>query len=270
MPNHPNARSNRAILPRLRSRLFGSAPLLLKGEDAAAYEDLFAGIHAAVKPVDTVDEMFVADVVELEWEVLRWRRLKSSLLRMCQCDALKEVLERQLDYDQYLENFAKRLSRTLEDCLPRDQVDTAEPLAQACARNDPDAEDKVGEILQQSTTSHTIEGILGAARVGKAEELAQKYVRREPEAIKLVDEILAGASVDIDDLTAEKVCKRFADIEQFDRRATIAENRRDASLREIDRRRSFLGEALRRSVKEVEDAEFEVVETTRAKRDDAA
>jgi hypothetical protein len=56
---------------------------------------------------------------------------------------------------------------------------------------------------------------LDGARLDKANELAQKYVRREPEAVKLVDEILAAACVDIDDLTAEKACKRFADIEQM-------------------------------------------------------
>jgi hypothetical protein len=36
-------------------------------------------------------------------------------------------------------------------------------------------------------------------------------------------------------------------------------------LGEIDRRRTVLGEAARRSIKEVEDAEFEVVETTPTK-----
>jgi hypothetical protein len=50
-------------------------------------------------------------------------------------------------------------------------------------------------------------------------------------------------------------------IERIDRLITIAENRRDASLREIDRRRAVLGEALRRQVQEVE-GEFEVVEKT--------
>jgi hypothetical protein len=78
-----------------------------------------------------------------------------------------------------------------------------------------------------------------------------------------VDEILAGASVDIDDLTVEKLSGRLAkDIDQINRLATLAESRRNASLREIDRRRAVLGEALRRSVKEVEDAEFQVVGTT--------
>jgi hypothetical protein len=269
MSNHPKAKSSRAIIPRRRSAQLGS-PLLLKGEDAAAYERLDAGIHAAVNPVDTVDEMLVADVVQLEWQVLRWRRWKFALLRRCQCDAVKEVLERRLNYDQYAEKFAKDLSRILKDYLPRGQKDTAEQLAQACARNDSRAENKVERILQQNTILHTKQGILGGARADKAEKLARKYVRREPEAVKLVDEILDGASVDIDELTTEKICKRFADIEQIDRLATIAEKRRNSSLREIDRRRPFLGETLRRGVKEVEDAEFEVVETTRAKRDDAA
>ena len=50
--------------------LFGPPPLL-EGEDAAAYDQLLARICAAVKPVDIIDEMFIADVVSLEWEVLR-------------------------------------------------------------------------------------------------------------------------------------------------------------------------------------------------------
>ena len=69
-----------------RPGLFGRPPLLT-GEDPAAYDELFAGIRAAVNPIDTV-----ADVVALQWEVLRWRRLKSTLVRGCQRDALEGVL----------------------------------------------------------------------------------------------------------------------------------------------------------------------------------
>jgi hypothetical protein len=61
--------------PAPRLRLFGQ-PQVLEGEDAAAYDELLARICAAVKPVDIIDEIFIADVVSLEWEVLRWRRLK--------------------------------------------------------------------------------------------------------------------------------------------------------------------------------------------------
>ena len=35
----------------------------LQGEDAAAYDELLSRAGAAVKPVDIIDEMFIADVV---------------------------------------------------------------------------------------------------------------------------------------------------------------------------------------------------------------
>jgi hypothetical protein len=104
-----------SVIPRSPG-LFGT-PLLLVGEDAAEYDELHAGIRAAVNPIDTVDEMFVADVVALEWEVLRWRRLKSALLSLCLCEALEEFLDDRLHYDQYAEDFEDELARTLEDNL---------------------------------------------------------------------------------------------------------------------------------------------------------
>ena len=51
------------------------------GENAADYDELVARLCAAVRPVDVIDEMFINDVVSLEWEVSRWRRLKLSLIR---------------------------------------------------------------------------------------------------------------------------------------------------------------------------------------------
>ena len=97
---HSKAKSKtKAVISRYRGKrpsLFGP-PLLLVGEDAAEYDELHAAIRAAVNPVDTVDEMFVADVVALEWEVLRWRRLKSSLIRVYQIEALEKFLKRNED-----------------------------------------------------------------------------------------------------------------------------------------------------------------------------
>jgi hypothetical protein len=259
----------KTLVPRGRLEVFGP-PLLLLGEDAAAYDDLFAGIHAAVKPVDTLDEMLVADVVALEWEVLRWRRLKSALLRVRLSETLEKFLAEQLDYDLYAENFADALASTLKDNLPRDQAHTAEELARAYARNDPDAEDKVKEIFENASTFLDMNKILATAQRRKAKELAQKYARREADAVVLLDEILAGASVNIDDLMAEELAYKIHDIERIDRLTTIAEGRRNASLREIDRRRAVLGERLRRSFREVENAEFQVVETTPANGKNAA
>jgi len=63
-----------------RLAVFGP-PLLLEGEDAAAYDELLGRLCAAVKPADIIDEMFISDIAALEWEVLRWRRLKTTLMQ---------------------------------------------------------------------------------------------------------------------------------------------------------------------------------------------
>ena len=101
-----------------RSLLFGP-PLLIEGEDAAAYDQLLARIQAAVKPVDIIDEMFIADIVSLEWEVLRRRRLKSSLIKARGLQALKDFLPSTLDYDRYSEYFADDLTEILGTILPK-------------------------------------------------------------------------------------------------------------------------------------------------------
>jgi len=69
---------------------------------------------------------------------------------------------------------------------------------------------------------------------------------------------------------AEALEEKLDYIERIDRLTAIAENRRNASLSEIDRRRVVLGATLRQSVHEIEDAEFKVIETTPAKGKNAA
>ena len=61
------------------SALVGPPPLL-EGEDAAAYNELLARITAAVKPADILEEIWVSDVVNLSWDVTRWRRLQQHLI----------------------------------------------------------------------------------------------------------------------------------------------------------------------------------------------
>ena len=106
--------------------------------------------------------------------------------------------------------------------------------------------------------------VLDDAKGRKAKELVQEYVRREPDAVTQVLELLTDAGVSMDGLMADALAKKLDDIERIDRLATIAESRRNASLHEIERRRAVLGETLRRSVQEIEDGEFEEIETTPA------
>jgi hypothetical protein len=79
------------------------------------------------------------------------------------------------------------------------------------------------------------------------------------------DELLSAASTNRDFFMAEALTKNLDYVERIDRLTRIAEDRRNASLTEIEPRRAVLGTTLRRSVDEIE-AEFEVVETTPARK----
>ena len=250
--------------------LFGPPPIL-EGEDAATYDELFGRVCAAIKPVDVIDEILIADAVALEWEVLRWRRLKLSLIQAQVAKALERFLSEneRLDYNQYRKDFIDELTTVLEDNRAEDQTeDFVQTLARACGRNETDAVDKVIEWL--AGIGLKLDQILYRAKVRKAKELVQGYVRREPGAVKLLDRLLARASKSIEAFTAEAFADELDNIERIDRLTTIAESRRNASLREIDRRRAALGETLRRSLQQVEADEFKLIEATPAKGKSAA
>src|SRR5262249_35683502 len=156
-----------------RLAVFGR-PLLLEGEDAAAYDELLGRICAVVKPVDIMDEMFIADIVALEWEVLRWRRLKSTLMQEAGLKALENFLAGELEYDLYSEHVADRLTKILQDNLPEKHADSAQTLARAYARNERD----VVEINKMLARFHMdMSYIQRCARADKAEELVRAYRR---------------------------------------------------------------------------------------------
>ena len=211
--------------------------------------------------------MFIADVVSLEWEVLRWRRLKSSLIRARGIEALEAFLCEQLDYDLYSEHFADDLTEILQENLPKDQAKNAETLAPSV----PGMNRKPTTRSMRFSPRRTEHGHSPRRCAAPQGERARARVRAaQPDAVTLVDELLTGAGMTMDALMAEALAKKLDDIERIDRLTTIAESRRNASLREIDRRRAVLGETLRRSVQEIEDGEFEVIETTPAKGKNAA
>ena len=173
-----------------------------------------------------------------------------------------------LDYDQYWEHFADRLAEILRDNLREGQVEDAQTLARACARDEPDANDKVNNLLARIGLN--MNNILDHAKGGKAKELVQEFVQRKPDAVTLIHQLLSGAGESIDGLTADAVAEHLDNIERIDRLTTIAESRRNVSLQEIDRRRVILGEKLRRGLQELEDGEFEAIETKPAKEENAA
>ena len=98
------------------------------------------------------------------------------------------------------------------------------------------------------------------AGLQKAKELAQAYLQGEPDAVELIPKLLAKEGLTIESLLVQALAKDWDYIERIERLITVSENRRNASLREIDRHRAVLAEALRRSLREAEDREADVIE----------
>jgi hypothetical protein len=89
-------------------------------------------------------------------------------------------------------------------------------------------------------------------------------VERDLDAIAEVEDLLMSAGTNIDSFMADALAEKIRQIERIDHLTALAETRRNASLSEIERRRATLGQALRQSVQEIEDGEFEVIGTTPA------
>ena len=92
--------------------VLGSAPLIA-GEDTDAYQAFFERVRADVRPAGAVEELYCNDVVALAWESLRYRRLKTTLLRSLAPTGLKAALATVLDV-----NEARRLTKEWLEGLP--------------------------------------------------------------------------------------------------------------------------------------------------------
>jgi hypothetical protein len=74
----------------------------------------------------------------------------------------------------------------------------------------------------------------------------------------------------MDAVVADALAGNIEAIERFDHLTAISEDRRNASLREIDRHRVVLGALVRRSVQQIEEGEFAMIEPAPSQGKDAA
>jgi len=246
-----------ALTPVQRVALF-APPQLLEGEDRAHYEELLARIYADVQPVGVIEELWVADTAYSQWDLMRWRRVKSQLLMVRVLKELEDFLCDVLGYDQYMEDFEGFLEESLQEHLPADE---AQKLARRCALNDEDdrqeVNDRVNSLLEGQVMD--LDMILDRAKAFRTKQLRIKYGRHETEAVKLINEFLALHGKTMEDFISDALTAELTTIERIDRLISNAEFSRNASLREIDRHRAAFGQAVRRSVQDIEEAEFRVI-----------
>ena len=96
-------------------------PQLLQNENLEEYAELLARITAAAKPLDAIEEIFVDDVTRLQWEILRWQRLKTNLIKIATSKALESFLPENIWFDLYRAEFEQYLTKRLAVGFPDDQ-----------------------------------------------------------------------------------------------------------------------------------------------------
>jgi hypothetical protein len=97
----------------------------------------------------------------------------------------------------------------------------------------------------------------------KANDLSEKWARREDEAVAAVDRHLATAGLTMDAVMAQTMAREIELVEKMERMIASAEIRRNATLREIERRRSDFAARLRQAARDednVSEAEFQVID----------
>jgi len=107
---------------------------VLDGEDAAAYEALRKKFVEHVKPQDIFEELYVRDILDLQWEVMRWRRLNVAQMnverRRATCDLLLPLLtsmEAGQLYDDCCRQDPERIEEFNKHCevlgISQDRID---------------------------------------------------------------------------------------------------------------------------------------------------
>ena len=215
--------------------------------------------------------MLVADVVFATWELLRWRRLKSTFLQARGAQCLKKFLASELSHDHCREKYEQSLAEILQEQngLPEDE---ARVLAHQCALFDEEATSRLHGLLDKVDLNEST--VLIYARVETAKGLVQQYTRQESKAVRLVNELLVSRGMTIESLIADALTANdnacLTSIDRIDQMACIAAARRSASLREIERHRATLGNVVRRAVQDVDDSDFQVIEALPATGKEAA
>jgi hypothetical protein len=107
--------------------------------------------------------------------------------------------------------------------------------------------------------TETLAPLLGRSQ---AETLAEGWAVRKPDVVEEVTKTLTSAGLTTDSIVAQTFALQVNDIERIQHLMALAEARRNATLREIDRHRQTLGQKLRRAAQQLEHGEFEVIEHT--------
>jgi len=121
-PELQDAPSVVAGLPNYEERLLSLAPApLIEGESETKFRELLAGVAQSLKPQDVIEDIWVRNIVDVQWEMQRLRQLKTSFLKSRAHAGLQRVLQ-ELGVED-AEDLARRWARGYENAKTKvDQI----------------------------------------------------------------------------------------------------------------------------------------------------
>ena len=66
--------------PSMMDLSFLGAPPLIPGEAARDYKQLLTAVTNELKPVDFMETIWTRDIVDLQWDIIRFRRIKADFI----------------------------------------------------------------------------------------------------------------------------------------------------------------------------------------------
>src|SRR5215469_16881047 len=67
-------------LPSVTDLSFLGAPPLIPGEAAGDYKKLVTAVINEMKPVDVLETIWTRDIADLQWDIIRFRRIKADVI----------------------------------------------------------------------------------------------------------------------------------------------------------------------------------------------
>ena len=91
-------KASRAVAKRHAADLsFLGAPPLIPGESAADYKRLLATVTDEIKPADFMEVMWIRDIVDLQWDIIRFRRIKADIITYYHRNNIAEAISYKIE-----------------------------------------------------------------------------------------------------------------------------------------------------------------------------
>jgi hypothetical protein len=219
------------LIPAAAQKLFGRFPVA-RGEDTAVYEELVRATMEALQPKDFIEAILAQDVANHTWEIQRLRSIEATLLT--DESALPQQRPPGLRGPPNIDEVMEFMRAPVEVLAlrPKDSEELAR-FVQEFARQHPEKYER--HLQKQREGPKSLDEIIGSSR--SEPEPAQQIV----------------PSDDAHRLAADAFKKYSREIDLISRLIALAESRRNAALRELNRYRSTrTGRARPEEITEVE------------------